>query len=265
MTISLTVILLECTGNEQFVLPLMLTLMTARIIGSLFNEDLYHIHIHLKRGVEFLEAELRSITRHHNLVAGQIMGSNVIFIRPVEKVGVVYDILTSSNHSNYPVVDTDDRNILFGTISRHALCSLLQQRAFGSPADSESIGKNTPTIMANYLQVGDRRYFPLVQWEIIEKSYPKYPSVADVRITGQDREQWVDLRPYANTAAVSVQETSSVERTYSLFRSLGLRFLPVVNKYNQVVGTITRSDLTPQALAETMLQKGKKHEHEHFE
>jgi CBS-domain-containing membrane protein len=39
-----------------------------------------------------------------------------------------------------------------------------------------------------------------------------------------------------------------------------LRFLPVVNKYNQVVGTITRSDLTADALAETMLQKGKKHE-----
>lgn len=49
------------------------------------------------------------------------------------------------------------------------------------------------------------------------------------------------------------------QRTYQLFRKLGLRFLPVVNKYNQVVGTITRSDLTPDALAETMLNKGKKH------
>ncbi|MGK3762214.1 MAG: putative transcriptional regulator [Bacillariaceae sp.] len=45
-----------------------------------------------------------------------------------------------------------------------------------------------------------------------------------------------------------------------MFRSMGLRFLPVVNKYNQVVGTITRSDLTADSLAETMLQKGKKHE-----
>ena len=60
MTISLTVILLECTGNEQYVLPLMLTLMTARLVGGLFNDDLYHIHIHLKKGVEFLEAELKS-------------------------------------------------------------------------------------------------------------------------------------------------------------------------------------------------------------
>jgi chloride channel 7 len=67
MTISLTIILLECTGNEQFVLPLMLVLMTARIVGSVYNDDLYHIHIHMKKGVEFLEAELKSITRHHGV------------------------------------------------------------------------------------------------------------------------------------------------------------------------------------------------------
>lgn len=49
-----------------------------------------------------------------------------------------------------------------------------------------------------------------------------------------------------------------------MFRGLGLRFLPVVNKYNQVVGTITRSDLTADSLAQTMLQKGKKHEVRYF-
>lgn len=150
------------------------------------------------------------------------MGANVIFIRPVEKVGIIYDILRSSKHSNYPVVDTDDKNILFGTIGRNALCVLLQQRAFGHPADASTIGKHTPSIMANYLQIGERRYFPLIQWEVLEKSYPKYPNVTDLRITEQDRDQWVDLRPYANTAAVSVQETSSVHvsmmvRSYDVF------------------------------------------------
>ena len=49
MTMSLTVILLECSGNEQFVLPLMLTLITARLVGGMFNDDLYYIHIHLKK------------------------------------------------------------------------------------------------------------------------------------------------------------------------------------------------------------------------
>ena len=32
----------------------------------------------------------------------------------------------------------------------------------------------------------------------------------------------------------------SVERTFILFRTMGLRHLPVVNEYNEVVGMITR-------------------------
>jgi chloride channel 7 len=289
MTISLTVILLECTGNEQFVLPLMLTLMTARIVGSLWNEDLYHIHIHLKKGVKFLESELRSITRHHNLVAGQIMGENVIFVRPVDRVGVIYDILTSCKHTNFPVVDTDDNGILYGTIGRNALVILLQQRAFGHPK-KESDMDHDDDFSANYLRVesDDIKYFPLVQWDVVEKSYPKYPSEKSLRISRAERDFLVDLRPYANRAPLTVQESSTVsvsfftllcflscwaqptltfsgcnlfyiiQRTYQLFRSIGLRFLPVVNPHNQCVGTITRSDLTPEALADTMLKKGKK-------
>jgi predicted transcriptional regulator len=47
------------------------------------------------------------------------------------------------------------------------------------------------------------------------------------------------------------------QRAYKMFRSLGIRCLVVVNRYNQCVGTITRSDLTADALAEHMLTKGK--------
>lgn len=57
MTISLTVILLEATGDMQYVLPLMLTLMCARFTGNVFNEGLYDIHIKLK-GIPFLEPEV---------------------------------------------------------------------------------------------------------------------------------------------------------------------------------------------------------------
>jgi chloride channel 7 len=207
--------LLECTGNEQFVLPLMLVLMSARIVGSVYNDDLYHIHIHLKKGIEFLEAELQSVTRHHNLVAGQIMGANVIFIRPVETVGVVYDILMSAKHSNFPVVDTDDRNVLFGTIGRNALCVLLQQRAFGYPVNDNNtqvVGTESQgSTSSNYLEVNERKYYPLVQWEVLFKSYPRYPDAKDLRIREEDREQLVDLRPYVNNAAITIQETSSVE------------------------------------------------------
>ena len=223
------------------------------------------------------------------------MGENVIFVKPVDKVGVIHDILTSCKHTNFPVVDVDDNGVLYGTIGRNALCILLQQRAFGVPTSSESGG----SISSNYLKVGEERYYPLVNWDVLEKT-ENFPKAQFLRLNGEERGCFMDLRPYANTAPLTIQESSSVsvseprvetlsclpgldrfrerethghhifffffcfvfppntQRTYQLFRSLGLRFLPVVNRHNQVVGTITRSDLTPEALADTMLRRGKK-------
>ena len=44
------------------------------------------------------------------------------------------------------------------------------------------------------------------------------------------------------------------QRTYRLFRTLGLRFLCVVNHNNQVVGIITRKDLLPESLTNSLLR-----------
>ena len=46
MTISLAVILLECTGAYQAGLPLMIALMTARFVGNYFNEGIFDMIIH---------------------------------------------------------------------------------------------------------------------------------------------------------------------------------------------------------------------------
>ena len=45
MTISLTVMILEATGDMQYVLPLMLTVMAARLVGNVFTEGTYVLHI----------------------------------------------------------------------------------------------------------------------------------------------------------------------------------------------------------------------------
>jgi chloride channel 7 len=60
--------------------------------------------------------------------------------------------------------------------------------------------------------------------------------------------QKLDLRPYTNTSAVSIQSTFSVLRTYILFRTLGLRHLTVVDELNRVVGMVTRKNLLGYAL-----------------
>jgi chloride channel 7 len=277
MTISLTVILLEATGDMQYVLPLMLTLMSARFTGNVFNEGLYDIHIRLKN-IPFLEPEVPPIAERNEIVAGQVMSTEVKCLRPVERAGVVYDLLRSCSHGTFPIVDTASGGTLYGTASRSMLCTLLQRRAFGSPDVLEDYDASE--------NLGPRRLSPLVQWDTIERAYPRYPAIEYVDIRESDRNCWLDLRPYANTAPYTVNETASIQvrpnqvsvmssvsfadssiltldcpsplpntqRTYRLFRTLGLRFLCVVNHNNQVVGIITRKDLLPDSLTNSLLR-----------
>lgn len=246
MTISLTVILLEATGDMQYVLPLMLTLMAARFTGNVFNEGLYDIHINLKK-IPFLEPDVPTIAERNEIVAAQVMSTEVKCLRPVERAGVVYDLLVNCGHGNFPIVDTASGGTLYGTAGRAMLCTLLQRRAFGSPDVLEDYDGPQQNL-------GPRRLSPLVQWDTIERAYPRYPTIDDVDMRDSDRNCWLDLRPYANTAPYTVNETASIQRTYRLFRTLGLRTLCVVNHNNQVVGIITREDLLPDSLTESLLR-----------
>jgi hypothetical protein len=53
----------------------------------------------------------------------------------------------------------------------------------------------------------------------------------------------LDLRPYMNRSPFSVHYDFHSVFCFRLFRSMGLRHLPVVNDTNEVVGIITRKDI----------------------
>jgi chloride channel 7 len=185
----------------------MLTLMAARFTGNVFNEGLYDIHIHLKN-IPFLESDVPGIAERHEIVAGQVMSTEVKCLRPVERAGVVYDLLRSCHHGNFPIVDTASGGTLYGTASRSILCTLLKRRAFGN---AETLDE-----YEDCESLGPRRLSPLVQWDTIERAYPRYPTIEDVEMRASDRNCWLDLRPYANTAPYTVNETTSIQVSWSL-------------------------------------------------
>ncbi|KFP40897.1 H(+)/Cl(-) exchange transporter 7, partial [Chlamydotis macqueenii] len=82
MTLSLTVIMMEATGNVTYGFPIMLVLMTAKIVGDYFVEGLYDMHIQLQ-SVPFLHWE--APVTSHSLTASD----------------------TSSNHNGFPVVESN--------------------------------------------------------------------------------------------------------------------------------------------------------------
>ena len=48
MTLSLTVIVTEATGDITLGIPIMFAIMAAKIVGDLFNEGIFDMHIQLR-------------------------------------------------------------------------------------------------------------------------------------------------------------------------------------------------------------------------
>eukprot|EP01028_Stygiella_incarcerata_P011206 TRINITY_DN622_c2_g1_i1.p1 TRINITY_DN622_c2_g1~~TRINITY_DN622_c2_g1_i1.p1 ORF type:complete len:798 (-),score=167.80 TRINITY_DN622_c2_g1_i1:291-2684(-) len=264
MTISLTVILLEATNDISYGLPIMLTIMVAKLVGDVFNIGLYDIHIFLKH-VPFLEWEppIEAI----KMKARDVMSENVTFFMEVEKVSTILHTLTSTTHNGFPVVSrvgpSQHRMAFKGVILRGHLLLLLKERAFQNfdysivddpnraiPPDhvgkqlddlGDSVALQSPS---HYDKESGRQYRFLTAHEFQTKGYPRPPKLEQIDIREEDMDMYIDLNPYWNPYPLTVNEETSLTRVYNLFRTVGLRHLCVVNMLNQVVGIITRKDLT---------------------
>ena len=106
---------------------------------------------------------MRSITNHHDLYAGHVMSRDVVFFRPIEKVGVVNDLLTSCTHSFFPVVDTSDNDVLYGTMTSHKLICLLRNGVFSENSTKELKNPNENTSQG-HVKLGpfDTNYIQLI-------------------------------------------------------------------------------------------------------
>ncbi|KAK2829032.1 hypothetical protein Q7C36_017022 [Tachysurus vachellii] len=227
MTLSLTVILVEATGNVTYGLPIMLVLMTAKIVGDYFIEGLYDIHIRLQ-SVPFLHWEAPATS--HWLTAREVMSSPVTYFNRVEKVGTIVDILsaTSTNHNGFPVVvqagAIDEPRKLCGLILRSQLIVLLKHKVF--------VERVRSGLCKRRLQLKDFR-----------DAYPRFPPIQSIHVSQDERECMMDLTEFMNPTPYTVPEETSLPRVFKLFRALGLRHLVVVDDQNRVTGLVTRKDL----------------------
>ncbi|KAM4717577.1 H(+)/Cl(-) exchange transporter 7 isoform 1-T1 [Anableps anableps] len=239
MTLSLTVIMVEATGNVTYGLPIMLVLMTAKIVGDYFQEGLYDLHIKLQ-SVPFLHWEAPATS--HWLTAREVMSSPVTCLNRIEKVGTIVDTLsnTSTNHNGFPVVvqvsGDDEPAKLCGLILRSQLIVLLKHKVFVELARSR--------LTQRKLQLKDFR-----------DAYPRFPPIQSIHVSQDERECMMDLTEFMNPTPYTVPQDTSLPRVFKLFRALGLRHLVVVDGENRVVGLVTRKDLARYHLGKHGLEE----------
>uniref|UniRef100_A0A8L2UJZ0 Chloride channel protein n=1 Tax=Rattus norvegicus TaxID=10116 RepID=A0A8L2UJZ0_RAT len=238
MTLSLTVIMMEATSNVTYGFPIMLVLMTAKIVGDVFIEGLYDMHIQLQ-SVPFLHWE--APVTSHSLTAREVMSTPVTCLRRREKVGIIVDVLsdTASNHNGFPVVedvgDTQPAR-LQGLILRSQLIVLLKHKVF--------VERSNMGLVQRRLRLKDFR-----------DAYPRFPPIQSIHVSQDERECTMDLSEFMNPSPYTVPQEASLPRVFKLFRALGLRHLVVVDNHNQVVGLVTRKDLARYRLGKGGLEE----------
>ncbi|KAL8597461.1 hypothetical protein ACOMHN_050959 [Nucella lapillus] len=250
MTVSLTVIIMEATGNISLGLCIMIALICAKWMGDFVGKKLgcehgiYDMHIHLA-SVPILDWEPPAMTATKH--AREVMSHPVTVFRLEENVGHIVDVLKKEMHNGFPIVshyDPDspqpsgpDRTFgkFRGTILRHQLIVLLKRKVWKENPDFNKLVRS--------LTMADFR-----------DNYPRYPPIHHISISPIEREYKVNLEPFMNTSPYTVNETASFSRIFKLFRGLGLRHLVVINGDSEVLGMVTRKDLARYRVTHT---KGK--------
>ena len=140
MTMSLTVILAEISNDAGSILPLMVAVFASRFTGDLFNLSLFDAAMSFA-GYPYIEAETdRAFSR---LTAEDVMTAPVVSLSEVETAQRIADVLKTTSHHAFPVVDTGENAThkhLIGMINRYQLEVLLRKRAF-LPVDGEEHGE----------------------------------------------------------------------------------------------------------------------------
>jgi len=240
MTIAGTVIVLEACGNSTYLLPLMITFAGARYTGNAINEGIYDMQMKLRK-YPFLEGNIGSMGLLNYHPISEVMATPVVTLHAIEQVSKVFDVLKHNTHNGFPVVDAD--GTLRGFILRKTLCSLLKFRVFSSAVPVE-----LPGPAAHGKQEMQLSTAATVFWDTMERDYPKYPTINDVKLSSNDFSRWVDIRAYMDTAPYTADESSSIQRVYRYFRTMGLRHLTILNQHHVVTGIITRQDIVEHRL-----------------
>uniref|UniRef100_A0A673GK79 Chloride channel protein n=1 Tax=Sinocyclocheilus rhinocerous TaxID=307959 RepID=A0A673GK79_9TELE len=289
MTISLTVILIESTNEITYGLPIMITLMVAKWTGDFFNKGIYDIHIHLK-GVPLLEWETE--VEMDKLTASDIMEPNLTYVYPHTRIQSLVSILRTTVYHAFPVV-TENRdnekefmkgNILISNnirfkVQHDMYCSSIELQHVPypnlypdqSPSEEWTLEERFRPLTFHglilrsqlvnllirgvcYAENQSSASQPRLSHSEMTEDYPRFPDIHDLDLALLNPRMIVDVTPYMNPCPYTVSPNTCVSQVFNLFRTMGLRHLPVVNAVGEIVGIITRHNLTHEFLVAKLRQ-----------
>ncbi|KAK9808763.1 hypothetical protein WJX72_003174 [[Myrmecia] bisecta] len=254
MTLSITVLAMEGTGSLQMIIPIMLAVFISKVVGDSMTYSIYDVQIKIRGAPVLLEASLESHQRMvaDKLTVSELATTQLVAVPPVMPVRELVETLQRCGHQAFPVTPdvakaytSDETFPLHGVIKRITLLHLLKHKLgfFSHPPGTPFPSSKTHVPKdqkARYALLAKLEQFPL-KIRIKEDQDGIFRD-----LTTGDLEQMIDLRPFMQRTPFIVHGNASLARAYRLFRTMGLHHMYVGPAKPQVVGVITRKDVTEE-------------------
>ncbi|XP_038061582.1 chloride transport protein 6-like [Patiria miniata] len=128
----------------------------------------------------------------------------------------------------------DCRPLTFhGVILRSHLVMLLKKKV--------CYAENTSSLCQEELSYGE-----------LTEDYPRFQDIHDIDINAINHNKIMDVTSFMNPCPYTVSPETPVSKVFNLFRTMGLRHLMVINSCGEVLGIITRHNLTEEFLEEKL-------------
>ncbi|CAK9302022.1 unnamed protein product [Gordionus sp. m RMFG-2023] len=226
MTVSLVVIMFEVTGGSQYIVPLMIAIMTAKWVGdALCREGIYEAHIHLNNYpfLDYKEEEYPFTT-----VAGQVMRPRrndpplITLTQKDSTVDDVENVLKDHDYNGYPVIVSKESQNLVGYVVRKDL-----KLALGEARKTQhGISKNSIIQFTAEHDNDEDALNNMISSDIRNDFTSTYLKLNKI----------VDLSP------ITITDQTPMETVIDMFRKLGLRQILVTHN-GKLLGIITKKDI----------------------
>ncbi|KAJ3432008.1 chloride channel protein clc family member [Anaeramoeba flamelloides] len=248
MTVSLCVILLEATNEISYGLPIMCTIMCAKLVGDFFNHGIYDMHLQIAH-VPFLEWD----TPHpfKKKYVKDVMNKDIKSFNQQVTLGEIHRILTTTSHNAFPVVNR--KNKFTGLVRREDLVALIKKATLMKNRKQRANDDMNEPLIEDQLHQSDNSNSKNVNPNKIHKikisvqdlmnEYPRFTKIEHIQIQRNDLQKIISLKPITAKTPYTVNYKTYLPRAYRLFRTLGIRHLPCTDENNKVIGMITRKDI----------------------
>lgn len=203
VTISLVVLVFELTGDPQFIIPIMITVLMSKWVGDGLGGEGIYDELILLNELPFLDnkanykfdAMARTIMRSTNIVSLPATGNTL---------GSIRAFVQSNLYSGFPVLNPG--NIFVGYISRFELLRVIQE--------NPSLPDDTACLFRK----------------------------AELQAARDAQQHFIDLKEKLDVSPIQVRPSTPLRLILNMFRSLGLRYI-IVLKMGELRGIITKKDL----------------------